>query len=137
MPVLAKDDNLRDLLRTSRVIALVGYSNKPDRDSYRVGKYLEAAGYTVYPVNPMVTEIDGKPSYASLDDVPESIDIVNVFRRPEHLQGVVKDAIQVGAKAVWAQLGVLDEAAAQTAEANGIPIVMNRCIKVDHNRLIG
>lgn len=126
---------LRNLLENAKVIAVVGHSDKPHRTSYRIAEYLRRAGYTVYPVNPTVEQIDGQPAYASLADVPEAIDIVDVFRRSEHLDGIVQEAIEVGARSVWAQLGVQDTDAAQRAEQAGMPIVMDRCIKVDHNRL--
>lgn len=130
------DDSIEQLLCDAKVIAVVGYSDKPERDSYRVGRYLRQAGYTVYPVNPTVDEIDGLKSYATLDDVPEPIDIVDVFRRPEHLPGVVEDALRVGAKSVWGQLGVVDESAAQAAMDGGLAVVMDKCIKVEHARLL-
>lgn len=135
MPI---NDNsgLRELLENARVIAVVGHSDKPHRTSYQIAQYLRSAGYTVYPVNPMVDQIDGQPAYASLADVPEAIDIVDVFRRSEFLEGVVQQAAEAGAKAIWAQLGVQDERAAKQAEEAGLPIVMDRCIKVDHSRLL-
>lgn len=129
-------NELRKLLESARVIAVVGHSDRPHRTSYSIGMYLRAAGYRVFAVNPTITEIDGEPAYASLEQVPEPIDIVNVFRRSEYLEGVVDEAIAVGAKAVWAQLGVYSEAAAERAEAAGLQIVMDRCIKVDHGMLV-
>jgi predicted CoA-binding protein len=132
---LATVTNLRDLLISARVIAVVGHSEKPHRASYRVAKTLRQAGYTVYPVNPTIDQIDGQPSYPSLADVPEQIDIVNVFRRSEHLKGVVEEAIAVGAGAVWAQEGVRDEAAALLAIQNGLSIVMDTCIAVAYRAL--
>lgn len=131
------DNALRDLLESARVIAVVGMSDNPSRASYQIGRYLKRIGYTVYPVNPTLTEIEGDKVYATLADVPEPIDIVDVFRRPEFLSGVVDEALVVGAKAVWAQLGISDEDAARKAAAAGVPIVMDRCIKVDHARLLG
>lgn len=132
---LRSDAELRQLLAQSRVIAVVGHSDRADRTSYQIAQRLRQFGYTVYPVNPMVEKIDGQPCYASLADVPEQIDIVNVFRRAEHLMGVVEEAISVGAKAVWGQLEVADHAAAQKAEAAGLLVVMDRCIKVEYLRL--
>ncbi len=129
------NEGLRQLLEDAKVIAVVGHSDKPSRTSYRIAQYLRAAGYKVYPVNPTVDEIDGERSYASLEAIPEAIDIVDVFRRSEHLEGVVEEADKVGAKAVWGQLGVRDEQAAAKAEAAGLDMVMDRCIKVDHARL--
>lgn len=129
------DSALKELLTNARVIAVVGHSDNPDRTSYQIAQYLRRVGYTVYPVNPAVETIDGQPSYPNLAAVPEPIDIVDVFRRSEFLPGVVDDAIAAGAKSVWAQLGVYDEAAAETAHAAGLTMVMDSCIKVDHARL--
>jgi hypothetical protein len=129
------DSVLKELLTNARVIAVVGHSDRSDRTSYQIARYLRRAGYTVYPVNPAVQAIDGQPSHPSLADVPEPIDIVDVFRRSEYLPGVVEDAIAAGAKAVWAQLGVYDEAAAEAARAAGLTMVMDACIKVEHFRL--
>ncbi len=126
----------RQLLEAAKVIAVVGYSNDPTRTSYQIGKFLKQVGYTVYPVNPSVSEIDGEKVYATLADVPKPIDIVNVFRRSEYLSGVVDEAIAVQAKAVWAQLGVFDNDAAAKAEAAGLTMVMDTCIKVSYNQLM-
>lgn len=129
-------DTLRDILTSAKVIAVVGYSDKPYRTSNQIGGFLKHAGYKVYAVNPTVERIDGEICYPSLADVPEAIDIVNVFRRSEYLEGVVDNAIAVGAKAVWAQLGVYDNLAAQKATDAGLQMVMDRCIKVEYNRLM-
>lgn len=126
----------REILKSARVIAVVGFSDDPSRISHRIGRFLQQAGYTVYPVNPTVSKIGDDMSYPSLAEVPESIDIVNVFRRPEYLLGVVEDAIAVGAKCVWAQLGIADEKAAKRAAEAGLPIIMNNCIKVTYQQLI-
>jgi predicted CoA-binding protein len=135
MPI--NDPNeLHRILETSRVIAVVGHSDKPHRTSYRIAGYLRMVGYRVYAVNPTLSEIDGERCYASLADIPEPIDIVDVFRRAEYLDGVVDEAIAVGAKVVWGQLGVVDAAAARKAEAAGLQVVMDRCIKVDHQALL-
>jgi predicted CoA-binding protein len=131
------DAALRQMLEQARVIAVVGHSDDPSRTSYQIARYLRYAGYTVIPVNPQVQMIDGQPSYPSLAEVPEPIDIVDVFRRSEHLLGVVEQAAAVGAKAVWAQLGVFDSAAAERAAELGVPLVMDNCIKVTHQRLLG
>lgn len=124
----------RAILADATVIAVVGYSPDPSRTSYQIGQFLKDVGYTVYPVNPTVESIDGETCYRSLADVPEPIDIVNVFRRSQFLAGVVDEALAVGVKAVWAQLGVADEAAAAKGEAAGIPVVMDTCIKVSYLR---
>jgi uncharacterized protein len=135
--VISGRDQLEALLRNAKVIAVVGYSDTPYRTSYSIGAYLRRVGYTVYPVNPTIESVDGLRSYATLAEIPEPIDIVNVFRRAEYLQEVVEQAIAVKAKAVWAQLGVVDETAAKRAEQAGLQMVMDRCIKVDHGLLIG
>ena len=136
MQNLKEDDNvMRDVLTNAKVIAVVGHSDKPDRTSYRIAQFLRGVGYKVYPVNPVVSEIDGQPCYCSLKDVPESVDIVNVFRRSEYLPAIVDEAITVNAKTVWAQLGVSDELSAQKALDAGLNIVMDACIKVEYRRL--
>ncbi|HEY9742123.1 MAG TPA: CoA-binding protein [Coleofasciculaceae cyanobacterium] len=136
MPNLKEDDNvMRDVLTNAKVIAVVGYSDKPERTSYRIAQFLQEIGYNVYPVNPLVNEIDGQPSYSSLKDVPEPVDIVNVFRRSEYLSAIVDEAIAVNARTVWAQLGVYDQQSAQKALDAGLNIVMDACIKVEYLRL--
>jgi uncharacterized protein len=137
MTRIASDEGIKQVLTTAKVIAVVGHSDKPERTSYRVAAYLREAGYTVYPVNPTVAEIDGHKSYATLDTIPAQIDVVDVFRRAEHLQDVVDAAIVVGAKVVWAQLGVVDETAAQKADAAGLDVVMDHCMMAEHRRLLG
>ncbi len=136
MPNLKEDDNvMRDVLTNAKVIAVVGHSDKPERISYRIAQFLQEIGYNVYPVNPLVNEIDGQPSYSSLKDVPEPVDIVNVFRRSEYLSAIVDEAIAVNARTVWAQLGVYDQQSAQKALDAGLNIVMDACIKVEYLRL--
>ena len=124
----------RAILAGAKVIAVVGHSDNPGRTSYQIGRFMKSVGYTVYPVNPTVETIDGEQSYPTLADVPESIDIVDVFRRSEYLAGVVDEAIAIGAKVVWAQLGVYDAAAAQAGEAAGVVVIMDNCIKVSYLR---
>ena len=131
---------LHDLLAAARTIAVVGHSDKPYRDSYLIARYLRAAGYIVYPVNPHLHTINGEQVYSDLRQVPDKIDIVNVFRRAEYLPAIVEDAIAVGARAVgaravWGQFGVADPAAEQRAQAAGLAVVVDRCIKVEHQRL--
>ncbi len=136
MPNLKEDDHaMRSVLTNSKVIAVVGHSDKPERTSYRIAQFLRDSGYKVYPVNPVVSEIEGQPSYASLKDLPESVDIVNVFRRSEYLPEIVNEAIAINAKTVWAQLGVYDEPSAQKALDAGLNVVMDTCIKVEYLRL--
>ena len=135
MPIEDRGE-IKKLLEESRVIAVVGHSDKAYRTSYSIAQYLRAAGYKVYAVNPTIDSVNGEPAYPDLAAVPEPIDIVDVFRRSEYLDKVVDEAIAVKAKAVWAQLGVIDDAAAKKAEAAGLKMVMDRCLKVDHAALI-
>ena len=137
MSRLQTTEEIKNVLTTAKVIAVVGHSDNPTRTSYRVAQYLRSVGYTVYPVNPTVDTIDGEKSYASLSEIPEPIDIVDVFRRPEHLSGVVDDAIAANVSLVWGQLGVVDEDAAQKALDAGLSVVMDRCTMADHRRLLG
>lgn len=129
------DAAMAQVLRETRTIAVVGHSDKPYRTSYQIAQFLRVAGYTVYPVNPTLSEIDGAPCYATLHDVPAKIDLVNVFRQSEFLAGVVEEALQIGAKTIWTQLDVIDEDAFQRALAAGVYMAMDRCIKVEHLRL--
>ncbi|MCB0164541.1 MAG: CoA-binding protein [Anaerolineae bacterium] len=131
------DADLRDLLTGSQVIAMVGESNDHYYTSYQVAQYLKEQGYTVYPVNPNIDQVDGDKSYPSLQAVPEPIDIVDVFRTPEFLDEIVNDAIAVGAKTVWAQLGVvsIDEQPERKAMEAGLNVVSNKCIRTEHERL--
>ena len=126
---------LHDLLAAARTIAVVGHSDKPYRDSYAIARYLRSAGYIIYPVNPNLHTINGEQVYSDLRQVPDRIDIVNVFRRAEYLPAIVEDAIAIGAKAVWGQFGVTHAAAEQRAQAAGLTVVVDRCIKVEHMRL--
>ena len=137
MLITHNDAALRNLLTSAHVIAVVGHSNRPFRTSYQIAAYLRRVGYKVYPVNPEIKNVDGQPCYPSLADVPEPIDIVNVFRRSEFLADVVEQAVLVKAKAVWAQLGVHSNATATVAEVAQLPLVMDACIKVEHRRLLG
>ncbi|WP_026731819.1 CoA-binding protein [Fischerella sp. PCC 9605] len=136
MPLLKANDNaMRDVLSRAKVIAVVGHSDKPERTSYQIAQFLRRAGYTVYPVNPTVKEIDGQPSYSSLKGIPEQVDIVNVFRRSEYLSEIVDEAIAINAKTVWAQLGVSNQQAAQKALSAGLNVVMDACLKIEYLRL--
>jgi predicted CoA-binding protein len=133
----SQDDALRRLLTEARDIAIVGASTEPWRPSYAIAGYLKRQGYRIWPVNPheMGGELHGEPFHATLQDLPRSVDLVNVFRRSDALAGVVNEAIEVHAPAVWAQIGVHDPAAAPRAQAAGMVLVMNRCISIDHSRL--
>jgi predicted CoA-binding protein len=136
MPLTADADIAR-LLDTTRTIALVGASDRPERAAHEVMGVLIAHGYRVIPVNPLLAgqTILGQPVVATLADVAEPIDMVDVFRRSEFVAEVVEDAIAAGAKAVWTQLGVIDHSAAARAEAAGLAVVMDRCPKIELRRL--
>ena len=129
------DNEMRALLERSRTIAVVGLSDKPDRASNRIARYLIAMGYNVIPVNPMLAEVLDLKSYPDLISIPVQVDIVDIFRRSEHVPPLVEQAIEIGAQAVWMQLGVMNSEAAASAEAAGLGVVMNRCIMVEHGRL--
>ena len=118
-------DLVEEQLRNSKTIAVVGLSDNPDRDSHRVAKYLQAQGYRIIPVNPMITEALGEKSYPDLKSVPDPIDMVDIFRRSEFVPPVVDEAIEVRAKYIWMQDGVIHPEAAAKAEQAGIPVVMN------------
>jgi Predicted CoA-binding protein len=111
-------------------------SDKPDRISYMVSEAMMAKGYTIIPVNPNANEILGQKSYATLKDIPVSVDIVNVFRRPEHTPPVAEEAAAIGAKTLWLQLGIANEEAADIASAAGMNVIMDRCIKVEDSILL-
>lgn len=129
------DRELRALMGDCHTIAVVGLSSKPDRDSYRVAAYLQRAGYRIIPVNPKETEVLGEPAYASLLDVPEPVDVVDVFRRAELTPAVAREAVQIGAKALWLQLGIVSEEAARIAEEGGLSVIMGVCLMSEHGRL--
>lgn len=125
-------DPIFDLLQRAHVIAVVGLSNSPLRPSHGVSAYLQTQGYRIIPVNPQIDEALGEKSYASLRQVPERIDIVNIFRRPEFVQEIVDQAIQLKVPAIWMQEEVVHERAAEKAQQAGIFVVMNRCILKEH-----
>lgn len=129
--VLERDD-IQNLLRTAKTIAVVGLSDSPMRVSHGVSAYMQAQGYRIIPVNPNCDFVLGEKSYKSLIDVPEKVDIVNVFRRPEYVPAIVDQAIQIKAPAIWLQETVIHEAAARKAREHGIFVVMDRCILKDH-----
>jgi uncharacterized protein len=131
------DTAIRRLLETARRIAVVGLSPKPHRDSHRVGRYLLEHGYEVVPVYPRGEGILGRPVYRRVQDVPPPLDLVDVFRRRDHLPGVIDDVLAAGAGALWLQLGCVDEDGARRASAAGLTVVMDRCVMVEHARLLG
>jgi predicted CoA-binding protein len=124
-------------LNTARIVAVVGLSPNELRASYFVGYYLKRHGYRVIPVNPRESSILGEPSFKSLADIPEHVDIVNVFRAPDALPGIARDAVAIGAGTLWCQFGVINAEGAAIAEAGGLAVVMDRCIKVEHARYAG
>src|SRR5919107_6333052 len=128
---LTRDEDIAELLQGARTIALVGASDRPDRASYGVMKFLQDHGYRVIPVNPQITgeHVHGEYVWRELAQVGEPIDIVDIFRRPQAAGDAVDEAIAAGAKAVWLQIGVVNEEAAQRAEAAGLQVIMDRCIK--------
>ena len=128
---------IKKVLTHSKTVAIVGLSAKPESDSYAVARYLSNHGYDVIPINPSASEIMGRKSYASLRDLPEPPDVVDVFRRAEFVPAIVEDAIAVGAKAVWLQLGLVHPAAAKRARDAGLMVVADRCMKREHERLNG
>jgi predicted CoA-binding protein len=128
-------NRISEILHTSRTIAVVGLSGKRFRPSYGVAEYLKRVGYRIIPVNPHETEVLGERAYPDLDSIPEPVDLVDIFRRSEHVPEIVEAAIRKGAKAVWMQEGVIHEDAAARAEAAGLAVVMDRCILKDHRRL--
>lgn len=124
-----------DLLKKAKTVAVVGISQKEERDSHRVAKYLQEHGYRVIPVNPGLKEVLGEPCYPNLKAVPEHIDVVDIFRSVDAIPGIVDEAVAVGADAVWMQLGLAHEEAAEKARKAGLTVVMNRCMKIEHARL--
>ena len=131
-------DNYTDLvdeqLRNSKTIAVVGLSNNPERDSHRVASYLQRQGYRIIPVNPVIQEALGEIAYPDLKSVPEPIDMVDIFRRSDQVPPVVDEAIEIGARYIWMQDGVINEEAKTKAEAAGIPVIMNDCALRQHRR---
>lgn len=132
------DTERKKLLQESKNIAVVGLSANPERTSYQIAAAMQKAGYRIFPVNPMLKDsVLGEKPYAELSAIQEPIDIVNVFRRSEFVYPIAEEAIEIKAKALWLQLGVIHEEAAEYAEQYGLTVVMDRCIKVDHALLMG
>lgn len=135
--LIQTDNDMRHLLREMKVFALVGLSSNPERPSHKVAKYLMTHGYTVIPVNPVETEILGQKCYARLADIPQKVDVVDCFRKSADIPPLAQDAIAIGAKVLWMQLEVINEEAAQSASTAGLAVVMDRCPKIEHARLMG
>jgi len=127
-------DPIFDILAKYKTIAVVGLSSNPARPSHGVSEYMQSSGYQIIPVNPNETDVLGEPSYARLEDAPQKIEIVDIFRRPDLVPPVVDAAIRVGAKVVWMQLGIVNEAAAEKARAAGITVVMDACMLIEHKK---
>jgi predicted CoA-binding protein len=132
---LTTDQQIKNALETTKTIAILGLSPKPERDSYKVAKYLKEHGYKIIPVRPGQNEILGEKAYASLDEIKEPVDMVNVFRRSEQVPVHAEEAIGIKPCVFWMQLGIENIDAADVLNAKGIDVVMNRCIKVEHHRL--
>ena len=137
MPIVDDIAGLRRILAKSRTLAVVGLSAQWHRPSYFAAKYMRDHGYRIIPVNPRYTEVLGETCYPNLRAVPESIDIVDCFRKSEEIPSIADDAIAIGAKVLWMQLGIVNEAAADRASLAGLDVVMNRCVKIEHARICG
>jgi uncharacterized protein len=125
-----------NLLRNAKTIAVVGLSSRRSRPSYGVSEYMQSSGYRIIPVNPNETEILGEKAYASLDEVPGPVDIVDIFRRPEGVPEIVDAAIRIGAKGIWMQEGVVHEEAAARGRAAGLEVIMDKCILKEHRKML-
>ncbi|KAA8923035.1 CoA-binding protein [Thermoplasma sp.] len=128
-------DDVEWILRNSKKVAVVGISDKPERDSYRVAKYLSDKGYEIIPVNPTITTWNGKKVYPDISSIPDPVDVVDVFRRPDAVPEIVDQAIEKGAKAVWLQEGIRHEESENKARRNGLRVVSDRCMMKEHMRL--
>jgi uncharacterized protein len=129
-------DEIKQLLLDTKNIAVVGLSEDPSKTSYQIAQAMQSKGYRIIPVNPNAKTVLGETSYPSLKDVPEPIDIVNVFRRPEHTPPIAEEAVKAGAKVLWLQLGIANDDAARIAEEGGLKVIMDRCIKVEDSILL-
>jgi predicted CoA-binding protein len=129
------DDAIRKILQNSKTIAIVGLSDNPERDSYKVAAYLKEHGYAVIPVNPTRPEILGETSYPDLASIPSPVDIVDIFRKVDAIPGIVDEAIRIGAKVVWMQLGLAHNESARKATAAGLTAVQSKCLKIEHQKL--
>lgn len=125
---------IKEILEGAKTIAVVGVSKKPERDSYQVASYLVSHGYRIIPVNPALDSLFGEKAYPDLKSIPDPVDIVDIFRRPDAVPAIVEEAIQAGAKVVWMQLGIVHREAAERAASEGLEVVMDRCIKIEHKR---
>jgi len=130
------DKEMKEILLSARTIASVGLSSNQEKESYWIVSYLKEQGYRIFPVNPTATEILGEKAYPDLSSIPEKVDVVQVFRKPEDVPPVVDEAIKIGARVVWMQEGVRHEGAAQKARAAGLQVIMDACMRATHRRLM-
>ena len=128
-------NEIKKILESAKTIAVVGISDDPARPSYSVADYLKTQGYRIFPVNPKLTQVIGEGVYKSLKDIPHKVDIVDIFRRPEAVPEVVDEAIAIGAKVIWMQEGIQDEASAEKARKAGLQVVMDKCMLKEHKQL--
>jgi predicted CoA-binding protein len=126
------NENIADILKSYKKIAVVGISSNPGRPSHYVSQFMKDNGYQIFPVNPGLDEVLGEKCYTSLSDIPDEIEVVNIFRRAEYVDEIVAEAIKVGAKVIWMQEGIINEGAAQKAIEAGLQVVMDRCIKTEY-----
>ncbi|MDP3183158.1 MAG: CoA-binding protein [Desulfobaccales bacterium] len=133
----ASPEEIAAILKNYRVVAVVGLSADPSRPSYQVARYLQEHGYRIVPVNPGYKEILGEKCYPSLKDIPFPVEVVDIFRQPEAIEAIVSEALEVGAKVIWMQLGLINEEAARRARAAGLKVVMDRCLKIEHGHHLG
>ena len=131
------NEQLRNILLSAKTIASVGLSSSDEKESYHIVAYLQEQGYRIFPVNPTAKEILGEKAYASLSEIPEKVDIVQLFRKSEDVPPYVDEAIRIGAKVVWMQVGIENEQAAAKARAAGLQVVMNACMRITHRTLVG
>ena len=131
------EQTIRAILREAKTIAVVGLSPDPSRPSHGVARYMQEQGYRIIPVNPAEREILGEACYATLSDIPFPVDVVDVFRRSEFVPPIAEDAVKIGAKALWLQLGVISPEGAETAKRGGLRVVMDRCLVIEHERFGG
>jgi uncharacterized protein len=137
MPIVDDIAGLRRILARSRTLAVVGLSAQWYRPSYFAAKYMQDHGYRIIPVNPRYETVLGEKCFPDLRSIPEPVDVVDCFRKPSEIAAIADDAIAIGAKVLWMQLGIVNEAAAQHASAAGLDVVMNRCVKIEHARILG
>jgi len=137
MPIVDDIAGIRRILRTSRTIAVVGLSEKWYRPSFFAAKYMQDHGYRIIPVNPSYQEVLGERCYRSVTDVPEPIDIVDCFRKPEEMVPIAREAVKIRAKVLWMQLGIRNAEAAKIATDAGLDVVMDHCVKIEHARILG